>query len=313
MRNLSTGEKQEIFDSFKQANYWWILLTIVLGILSHTSRTLRWSMLLKPMGYNPKFKNVFLAVLISYFANLALPRLGEISRCGILARYEKIPFQKSFGTVVAERAFDLITFVFLFFLNLALQFNKVHGYIDQKVYTPISEKFSGLSLSGYLLYTLIGLVIVVIVLLIYLRKNFSHKRFYQKIKNVILGFLEGLKSLLKVKRPGLFLLHTVIIWFLYFIMTYIVFQCLPETASLSLGAGFAVFIFATIGIMIVQGGIGIYPAIVAETLFIYNIAETKGYAMGWLLWSGQTLMIIIAGIISLIILPLINKSKNVEA
>jgi len=267
---------------------------------------------MEPLGYNPKFKNVFFAVFIGYFANLALPRLGEVSRCGVLTKYEKIPFQKSFGTVVTERALDLLTFVLLFFINLALQFNKVHGYIDQKIYTPLSEKLNYQDFSNTILIILICLVLITLFFLIFLRKRVRHTKIYQKIKEFIMGFFEGLKSLLKIKKPGLFIMHSIIIWGLYFLMTYVVFQCLPETSPLPLKAALAVFVFATIGIIIVQGGIGIYPAIVAETLFIYFIPETKGYAMGWLLWSGQTLMIIFAGILALVLLPLVNKTSNVK-
>ncbi|MCK5838710.1 MAG: flippase-like domain-containing protein [Bacteroidales bacterium] len=312
MRTLTPVEKKEIFHSFKQANYWWILLSMGLGILSHTSRTLRWKMLLKPMGYNPRFINVFFAVFIGYFANLALPRLGEVSRCGVLAKYEKIPFNKAFGTVFTERAIDLITFIMLFFINLSLQFNKLNSYIDQKIYTPLSEKFTNFNPNIILLYFFIGLVIIIVVFLI-LRKKISHTKIYIKIKEIILGFIEGLKSLILIEKPWLFIFHSITIWGLYFIMTYVVFFSMEETSSLSLVSGFAVFVFASIGIILVQGGIGIYPAIVAGTLLLYHIPETKGYAMGWLLWSAQTIMIIFAGIVSLSLLPMINKPKHAKA
>ena len=312
LRNLTINEKKDIIISFQEANYWWILVSVGMGLISHTSRTLRWKMMLKPLGYNPRFINVFFAVLIGYFANLALPRLGEVSRCGVLARYEKIPFQKSFGTVFTERAIDLATFLILFFINLALQFKKVGGYINEKIYTPLAEKLNIENFSSFLLIVFLGALLIFFIFTFFLRKRIRHTKFYRKIKNIILGFGEGLKSLLKIDKPGLFIFHSVVIWLLYYLMTYVVFMCLPETSNLPLKAGLAVFVFATIGIMVVQGGIGIYPAIVAETLVIYMIPETKGYAMGWLLWTGQTMMIILAGIISLTLLPIINKTNNEE-
>ena len=310
VRHLTPLEKKEIWESLGQANYIWILLSLFIGIFSHISRTIRWKMLMEPMGYKPRFINVFFAVFIGYFANLALPRLGEVSRCGILAKYERIPFQKSFGTVVTERAIDILTFMLLFLLNLALQFNKVSNYISQKIIEPIREKTAVFDGTSYLVYLLIAGLILCIFIFYYLRKKFNHTRLYKKIREVILGFIEGLKSLTRIKQPGWFIFHSIVIWILYFAMTYVVFNSLPETTGLSPKAGFAVFVFATIGVMIVQGGIGIYPAIVAETLLLYHIPETKGYAMGWLLWSGQTAMIILAGIISLILLPLVNKKIN---
>lgn len=308
LRHLTPDEKKEIWESFGQANYSWILLSLVIGIFSHISRSIRWKMLMEPMGYRPRFKNVFFAVFIGYFANLALPRLGEVSRCGVLTRYERIPFQNAFGTVVTERAIDILTFVLLFLLNLALEFNKVYHYLSERIIAPLSGKFAALNHSGYLIYIMAAGFLVFLLALLYLRKKFNHTRLYKKIKEVILGFIEGLRSLTKIKQPGWFIFHSLLIWVLYFAMTYVVFQCLPETSGLPVSAGFAVFIFATIGVMLVQGGIGIYPAIVAETLFLYHIPETRGYAMGWLLWSGQTIMIVLAGIISLILLPLLNKS-----
>ncbi len=313
VRNLTPGEKKEIWESFRQADYIWILLSLVLGIVSHISRSIRWKMLMEPMGYHPRFRNVVFAVFIGYFANLALPRLGEVSRCGVLTKYEKIPFQKSFGTVVTERAIDLLIFALLFLLNLGIQFGRVSDYISQKIVRPMQGKLEVFSGTNYLIYVLIAAVVFCLALLYFLRKNFSHTGFYKKIKEVILGFLEGLKSLAHIKKPFWFIFHSLLIWTLYYAMTMVVFNCLPETRGLSLTAGFAVYIFATIGVMIVQGGIGIYPAIVAETLFLYAIPETKGYAMGWLLWSGQTVMIVLAGIISLILLPLMNKSSHGKA
>lgn len=310
VRNLTPVEKREIWDSLRQANYIWILLSLFLGLFSHISRSIRWKMLMEPMGYRPRFVNVFLAVFIGYFANLALPRLGEVSRCGVLAKYEKIPFQKSFGTVVTERAIDILTFGLLFLLNLALQFGRVSQYISQKIILPVREKIASFDDSGYLIYILAAGIILAIFIFFYLRRRFNNTRLFRRINEVAQGFLEGLKSLARIKKPGWFIFHSVMIWILYYVMTYVVFNCLPETKGLPLSAGFAVFVFATIGVMIVQGGIGIYPAIVAETLLLYQIPETKGYAMGWLLWTGQTVMLILAGIISLILLPLVNKKTN---
>lgn len=310
VRHLTPDEKREIWDSLGQANYLWILLSMFIGIFSHISRTIRWKMLIEPMGHHPRFINVFLAVFIGYFANLALPRLGEVSRCGVLAKYEKIPFQKSFGTVVTERAIDILTFGLLFLLNLVLQFGKVSHYISQQIITPVRDKITSFDGTGYLFYILAAGLILVMALFFYLRKKFNQTRLFKRINEVVQGFLEGLKSLARIKKPGWFIFHSIVIWILYFIMTYVVFNCLPETKGLSLTAGFAVFVFATIGVMIVQGGIGIYPAIVAETLLLYHIPETKGYAMGWLLWTGQTVMLILAGIISLILLPLVNKNTH---
>lgn len=309
MRNLTTDQKQEIFQSLKIANYYWIILAIFLGMLSHLSRTLRWKILMEPLGYKPKTSNVFMAVMIGYLANLALPRLGEVSRCGILTRYEKIPFNKSFGTVITERAIDMLTFILLFFLMLISQSGKLHIYIEQKIYEPLQRKFNLASDPDfYLILILVSIVLAGILMIVVIRRKFRHTAIFKKFSGLLSGLLEGIRSLTRIKRPFLFIAHTVFIWVLYLLMAYIVFFTLKETSSLGLDAGFAVLIFGSIGIMIVQGGIGIYPAIVAETLFIYSIPATSGYALGWLIWASQTIMILFAGVFSLLLLPVLNRS-----
>ncbi|MDY0101987.1 MAG: lysylphosphatidylglycerol synthase transmembrane domain-containing protein [Lentimicrobium sp.] len=311
MRNLTTAQKSEIFYSFKIAKYSWIILAFMLGIISHVFRTLRWKILMEPMGYNPGTGNVFMAVMIGYLANLALPRLGEVSRCGILTRYEKIPFNKSFGTVITERAIDMITFVLIFFFMIFTQSGKIHNYIEQKIYVPLEKKFNfDLIGQNYLLYLFLGMAVAGFFMLILIHKKYKHSKIYQKFYHLFLGLLEGIKSLTRIKKPFLFVAYTIGIWAMYLLMAYVVFFSLEETAHLGLDAGLAVLIFGSVGIMVVQGGIGIYPAIVAETLFLWAVPETKGYAMGWLIWGSQTLMILMAGVFSLILLPVLNKTKN---
>jgi len=311
MRNLDAGQKKEIFESFRQANYGWIVFAFVLGILSHLFRTLRWKILLEPMGYRPGTGNVFMAVMIGYLANLALPRLGEVSRCGILTRYEKIPFNKSFGTVITERVIDLLSFILLFLLLILTQTGKIHTYIEQKIYAPLQDKFN-LDLIGgsYFTWALVILAAGGLISVWIIHRKFRTTTLYKKVYNLLAGLLEGIRSLTRIKKPFLFVFYTFMIWLLYLLMAYVVFFSLPETSYLRLDAGLAVLVFGSIGIMIVQGGIGIYPAITAETLFLWDVAETKGYAMGWLIWASQTLLIILLGIFSLLLLPVFNRKRN---
>lgn len=312
LRKLSPDQKQEIWDSFWGANYWWALLSILLGILSHFVRSMRWKILLKPMGYNPRLVNAFSCVMIGYFANLALPRLGEVTRCTALARYEKIPFQKSFGTVIVERVIDLMIFAGLFFLNLILQWGRIKDYVYDKIYSPLAERFQFLQDTGHVWMILIVSSLAVVIILYLARKRFAHFKFYQKIRSLILGLLEGLISITRIKKPITFILQSLLIWFLYYLMLYVCFFSFAETSHLGPEAALAMLVFGSIGIMIVQGGIGIYPAIIAEVTSLYGIAATTGYALGWLAWTAQTLMIIFAGIAAVLLLPALNK-KNVKA
>ncbi len=310
---LTPEQKSEIIQSMGKANYWWIGFAIPLGILAHYIRAIRWKMLIEPMGYQPRNINMFFATFIGYFANLALPRLGEVSRCSVLTRYENVPFNKGFGTVITERALDLLIFVFLFFLNLALQYQHLKGYINEKVYKPLEQKLHlNMDLSGsFIIFILVGFAATLLLYFLF-RKKLQSLPLYQKIEKLILGFFEGIKSLIKVRKPWLFIFYSIAIWLLYLLMAYVVFFSMPESSHLGIDAGLAVLVFGSIGIMVVQGGIVIYPAIIAETLVLYGVASTKGYALGWLIWSSQTITIVLVGIISLILLPIVNKNKDVS-
>ncbi len=310
MHNLSASEKKDIYNSFLTANYWWLLLSIFFGVVSHYSRAIRWKILLEPMGYKPSTRNTFMAVMIAYFANLALPRLGEVTRCGVLTRYEKIPFSKSFGTVITERGIDLITLVLVFIANFFIHIDKFELFKNTSIIKKLAGKFDHLENPGIIYWVTGGIFLLLLLLFIKFRHKISHTRIYKKVKEIVLGFYEGIKSLTKIKKPFWFIFHSVFIWVMYLLMTWTAFLCLPETANLSLDIALAVLVFGSIGIVVVQGGIGIYPWIVAEILVLFLVPSTKGYAMGWLLWTGQTLTIVTLGILSLSLLPILNKNRN---
>jgi glycosyltransferase 2 family protein len=314
LRNLTADQKQEILNSMGNANYWWIGLAIPLGILSHFTRAMRWKMLIETMGYKPRKSNMFFAVMIGYFANLALPRLGEVSRCTILTKYEDVPFQKSFGTVITERALDMVVFIFLFFLNLAFQAERLSGYIDEKIYKPLQAKLHlSYNLSGAFAIIMIVFIVVFGIIFLVFRKKILANKLYLKVKEIALGFVEGMKSLIKVRNLWLFSFYTFSIWALYLLMAYIVFFSISASSGLGIDAGLAVLVFGSVGFMVVQGGIGIYPAIVAETLVLYGVASAQGYALGWLIWASQNIIIVLVGIISLLLLPILNNRKHEKA
>lgn len=248
--------------------------------------------------------------MVGYLANTALPRLGEVTRCGVLNKYEKIPMSKSFGTVMVERSLDLAVFVLLFFINLIIFSDKLSIYVDEKVYGPLSEKFNFENGSNHLLLIVGAIILGIIVIFFLLRHKIRHYKIYQKFMELVQGFWHGLWAVTKIKRPWIFIFQSFMIWFLYYLMIYVCFFTMPQTSHLGLETALSLLIFGSIGIMLVQGGIGIYPAIIAETLVLYNIPTTYGYALGWLGWTAQTLMIVITGFISLILLPVFNKTKE---
>ena len=312
LRNLTGEERSQILKSFRTANYNWVIVAIILGIFSHILRALRWKLFFEPLGYNPKIKNVFFAVMIGYFANLAFPRLGEVTRCGILAKYEKIPFNKSFGTVITERALDMIIFAGLFFLMLFSQLGTIHGYLDKNIYPRLHGKIAG-SFSYNLVFVVILCLLAVCVATFFIfRKKIIQTKIYHKVESIVIGFWDGLKSLSQIRKPVLFVVYSLSIWVLYFFMLYIIFFCFTETSSLSLGAGLSSLVLGSIGIMITPGGIGLYPAIIQETLLLYGVVNTTGLALGWIAWTAQTVMILIVGGISLILMSF-SKPANEQA
>ncbi|MFH1160347.1 MAG: lysylphosphatidylglycerol synthase transmembrane domain-containing protein [bacterium] len=309
LKVLTATEKQEIIKALKTANYNWVILAIFLGILSHVLRALRWIMFLEPMGYKPHLKNTFYAVMIGYFANLAFPRLGEVTRCGILAKYEKIPFQKSFGTVITERAIDMLMFFGLFLLMVFTQMGTIREYLDETIYPKLVARFGAIHYSRILLLTGAGILVVLLGFLLLFRKKITSLRIYQKTVSLVQGFWEGLKSLSQVKHAWLFIVYSLLIWTLYFFMLYVCFFCFRETSDLSFGAALSALVLGSVGIMVTPGGIGLYPAIIQETMKLYGTSLVTGLALGWIAWTAQTLMVIVVGGISLLLLTF-NKSRH---
>lgn len=310
LRNLSAVEQQEILKSFRTANYNWVILAILLGVLSHLLRSLRWKLFFEPMGYHPSLRNTFFAVMIGYFANMAFPRLGEVSRCGILAKYEKIPFNKAFGSVITERAIDMILFLLLFLLTIFTQIGTIDNYLDTKIYPKIYEKIQDPALIKLMVYGGIAFVVIVVAILLFFRRSLASSRIGKKIRIMIAGFWEGLKSLSGIRHPFLFIAYSLLIWVLYFFMLYVCFFCFTETAGLSLGAGLSALVLGSVGIMITPGGIGLYPAIIQETLRLYGISMTTGLALGWIAWTAQTAMILVVGGLSLLLLSFNKKTHG---
>ena len=303
VQNLTEENKKQIYDALHHADYTWIVISIFVGMLSHVSRAIRWKMLLAPLGHNPKTSNTFFAVMVGYFGNYAIPRLGEVSRCGILTRYEKIPFAESFGTVIVERIVDVICFFILVIIVLLVQFNKISSYLSENLFPAFSEKISN---SSTLLFILLGAGIVFLILFFVFRNKIKGK-----LKNLISGFTEGLKTIRKLKSSWLFILHSLFIWFIYYAMLHLCFLCLGETKNLSFGAAITTLLVATLTVMVTPGGLGAYPIAVASILSIYGVeADTVGIAIGWLVWLSQFVAIVFFGLLSLVLLPILNKNSD---
>lgn len=297
----------EIRSAIKEANFWWIGLSVLLGVISHLSRSIRWNLLILPLGYSPKLHNTFMAVMIGYFANLAFPRLGEVSKCVILKRYEEVPVNKLLGTMIVERASDLIALLFFLALTLILEFGLLSQFFMDNIVAGFQEKISS---SSNTLLIGAGILVLAVIGGIIAWRLFRRSKLAYRLKDLVAGFVEGLKSIGKMKNKWYFIFHSVLIWVLYYLMTYTALFAFTDLAHLGSIAALAVFVFGSLGMVApVQGGIGAFHFMTIATLALYSIDESTSRAFAFLIHGAQTFMIIILGFFSLILLPIVNRKK----
>ncbi len=290
---FSAAQLQQITSYFKNANYTYIFLSILFGVLSHISRAYRWNFMLEPLGYKPRLGNSIMAVFIGYLMNITIPRSGEVSRALIINRYDNIPFNKAFGTIITERAIDFFILLTIIATAFIVEFDTINNFIIQKTNPQKLLKLT------------IIILAVILIILIFIFK--TRKTISKKIFTFLIGVKEGLFSVLKMKKKIPFIIHTLLIWVLYILMFSITIFALKETATMSFGTILTAFIVGSIAIVFTNSGFGTYPFLIAEILLLYNIPETAGTAFGWLVWTAQFLMIIFFGSLSFILLPLYNK------
>ena len=298
LSKLSPQDKIDIISSFKSANYWWVLLSLILGILSHLSRAYRWQFMLEPLGFKPKLPNLIMTVLIAYLLNLLVPRSGEVARATAISKYENIPFEKAFGTIVAERIADVIMLLFIIGLAFFMQADLLKK--------TLFEDSSSNSLQSVLI--LIALLILGVVFYRFIKK--SENTFFVKVRNFINGLIEGAVSIFKMKKKWPFIFHTVFIWLMYVLMFYVVSFALPETTNLPFEAIIVGFVVGGLSMALTNGGLGTYPVFVASALILYNIEDNPARAFGWIMWTAQTLMILLFGGLSFLLLPIYNRNRT---
>ena len=307
LKSMTVIEKKEFYDAINHANYWLIVPIVIMAMLSHISRSLRWKLLMEPLGYNPKLKNVFAVTMVGYLVNAAIPRLGEILKCTFLARYEKLKVDKLVGTIIIERTFDLLCYFIFIAITVFIQIDLVGDFVKKRLNTITHS--SGIPLWTKALIVIISIILIV-VFIKFLFKRFPRNKIIYGINSFLKGFMEGLKSIKNLKHRKAFLLHTIIIWSMYLLQIYIGFSAMEATTHLSLKASCSVLALATLAMIATPGGIGSFPIFVGETLAMYSIAYPQGRAFGWLIWGVSIGIVIIAGVTALLVLPYINRNKN---
>lgn len=311
IKDLDVEQRNTIINNIKGVavdNRWmFLVISALIGLLSVFIRAFRSILLLEPLGYKVSKKNSYHSVMICYIANLAFPRLGEVLRCTFIQRYEKVPFQKTFGTVVTERIVDMMSFGIVFFIALIFESDKIFALFKTK-----NSSESGLLIHNPIFLLLIGIVCLVILFFIF-RKQIRKWKIYNKIKKIILGFWSGLISVIHLKRPLLFLLYTFLIWVCYYFMFFICIFAFPDisfTGNQIWEASLACIVIGTIGFIISQGGLGAYPLLISTALLLYGINKEFGLAIGWTVWTTETVLYLIGGIVSLIIASFTNSKSN---
>ncbi len=301
-----------LVDDLKSANYYWVALSLLFAFIGYVSRAYRWKLLIEPLNYNPPVKNVFYALMFGYLANLAFPRIGEISRCGALAKTDKIPMDSLIGTVIIERAIDLVVLLVLLFVIFIAKIESFGLFIKDNVFIPLSRKF--ISTVDFSIYY--WLIIIVILgssfgLFYYFRKKFKRVKVVLKIRKIIRGVISGVKTVTKMRSRRAFLFHTLVIWLMYFLMTYVVIFSIPATQGLKPIDGLFLLVIGGLGMSApVQGGIGAFHWIISSGLSLYGISKTDGLVFATIQHESQVLLVLILGAISVFVLFFSYRGKR---
>lgn len=302
---------RNILNQVFSANIFWVSVSGFISIIAFVVRAHRWNLLIEPMGYAPSLKNTTYSVMVGYFANLALPRLGEVSRCGALSKAESIPFNKLLGTVIVERIIDVISLFICILLAAAIEYKRLGSFFREKVFAKLNEKLEQVTRSPLLLAAAILLLILLMIVVIYFFKK--NKSSGSKISKLVKGFIDGLRSVANLQRPWLFLFQSAFIWVLYYLGVYTALFAFPFTKDLGGGAALFLLVAGGIGMSApVQGGIGAYHLFVSQGLVLYGIIEESGLAFAFMLHGLQLILVIILGIASLFLLFSAGKSKHVD-
>jgi hypothetical protein len=310
VKNITEEHWLQIKDAIRRARHWLIVPVVLLLLLSHYSRAIRWKILMEPLGYHPSTLNTFAVVMIGYLVNTGVPRLGEVVKCTLLSRYEKVRADRLIGTIMMERAVDLLSLVIIFILALIFQGHIIGKHVSDSFGNYLTNENGKIALGKI---TLIIISFTIFLLALYfLIKRFGHIDAIAKLKQIVKGIFNGLSSIKYIRQKKLFLFHSIFIWVLYLASTTLGIYALQETAHLGISGGLTTLAIGSVGMILTPGGIGAYPVLVAKLMGVYGINEkTIGNALGWLLWSVQTLLVLVVGPICFALFSYHNKNRKV--
>jgi uncharacterized protein (TIRG00374 family) len=308
---LRKSDWNSIIADLSGARYIYLVPAVLMLLLSHFIRALRWKILIEPLGYKPTTTNTFLAVMVGYWANLAVPRLGEVLKCTILSRYEKVPADKLVGTIVAERAIDVISLGVVLLITVFSQ-HELIGNFTAGIFARFFSSASG-TFSLYRVAIALLILFSFVLLLIWMFRRLSHLAIVSKTKNIFRGIWEGLISIRYINNKGLFVIHSILIWALYLYSTYMGFFAMRDMAKFGIEGALSALTFGSFGMIIPSpGGIGSFQYAIQQVMLLYGVTPEKGLSLGMLIWFAQTGFIIIFGTIAFLLLPVINGKKKIR-
>jgi len=305
---LRKSDWETLWADIASSEFIYLIPATIFLLISHFSRALRWKILIEPLGYKPGTTNSYLTVLIGYWANLAVPRLGEVLKCTMLSRYEKIPADKLVGTIVAERAIDVISLLIIFFITVVLQYDII-GDFTVNILSSFFSRTSGEIAAGRI-FLVLFIILAGIAALVFLFKKKKDNPLVIKVNKIIKGILQGLVSIRYIKNKFAFLFHTFSIWLMYLLSTYMGFFAIRGLSEFGIEVACSVLTFGSFGMIIPSpGGIGSFQYAVQQVMLLYDVSPAKGLSLGMLIWIAQTGIIIIVGTLSFLLLPVINKKS----
>jgi len=296
---FTSEQLDEIGEYFKQADYTFIALAVLISLISHISRAYRWNYMLEPLGYKPRFLNNFMAVSVAYIMNIFIPKSGEISRAVVINKYENVPFDNALGTIISERAIDVVFLMIYTAIALMFQFDALYNYMIELI--DPSKFYLGIG----------GLIMIMIIFFLFMKISNSGLR--KKIKQFYLGLKDGVLSVLHMKKTRAYLAHSILIWGLYLLSFMISMQALEETSNIEFGIILITFVVGSFSFAFTNSGFGSYPFFVAGILAVFAIPETVGTAIGWIIWMSNIASIILLGGLSFIFLPFYNNAINEDS
>ena len=305
LSQLSQKQRTELVDAIYSLNPWYLIPISIVGFFSHYIRALRWRYLLETIDLHPTKLNTMFAVMIGYITNLAFPRAGEVAKCTVLAKYEGMPAHKMVGTILAERAFDVLCLLVITLVAFLVEMKRINDFVSAKL-GDLSRKI--VKHENFLIICCVILVAITITIILLYRR---HKE--TKVGRLMKEMSHGILSIFHMKKKWQFLGYTVLMWLMYGLQIYIGLRSLPNTTNLPPMASVVVLVYGSVGLIVTPGGIGAYPYLVAQILGAYPVNEVIAQAFGWIAWAVQTCIIIILGVLSLVFIHSYNKKRNAQA